>query len=159
MLEPSHNALLPAIPNKRYFSIGEVGELCNVKPHVLRYWEQEFEQLSPMKRRGNRRYYQREDVLMIRQIRSLLYEQGYTISGARLQLQTDSVRLKDSRLEHKIKDELPIEAVEAVNPTETFLAYQVQVSQNMLNLVIKDMIRELEAVLVVLNGSQIRHSS
>ena len=149
MLEPSHNALLPAIPNKRYFSIGEVGELCNVKPHVLRYWEQEFEQLSPMKR---------EDVLVIRQIRSLLYEQGYTISGARLQLQTDSVRLKDTRLEHKIKDELPIEAVEAVNPTETFLAYQVQVSQNMLNLVIKDMIRELEAVLVVLNGSQIRHS-
>lgn len=153
MLEPSHNALLPAIPNKRYFSIGEVGELCNVKPHVLRYWEQEFEQLSPMKRRGNRRYYQREDVLMIRQIRSLLYEQGYTISGARLQLQTDSVRLKDSRLEHKVKDELPIEAV---NPAEIFLAYQVQVSQNMLNLVIKDMICELEAVLVVLNGSQIR---
>ncbi len=83
MLEPSHNNELPAIPGKRYFTIGEVSELCAVKPHVLRYWEQEFPQLKPVKRRGNRRYYQREDVLTIRQIRSLLYEQGYTIGGAR----------------------------------------------------------------------------
>jgi len=83
MLEPSHNNELPAIPGKRYFTIGEVSELCEVKPHVLRYWEQEFPQLKPVKRRGNRRYYQREDVLTIRQIRSLLYEQGYTIGGAR----------------------------------------------------------------------------
>ncbi len=83
MLEPSHNSELPAIPGKRYFTIGEVSELCAVKPHVLRYWEQEFPQLKPVKRRGNRRYYQREDVLTIRQIRSLLYEQGYTIGGAR----------------------------------------------------------------------------
>ena len=89
MLEPSHNDELPAIPAKRYFTIGEVSELCNVKPHVLRYWEQEFPQLKPVKRRGNRRYYQRHDVLMIRQIRSLLYEQGYTIGGARQRMTDD----------------------------------------------------------------------
>jgi DNA-binding transcriptional MerR regulator len=77
---------LPQIPNKRYFTIGEVGFLCAVKPHVLRYWEQEFPQLKPAKRRGNRRYYQREDVLMVRHIRGLLYDEGYTISGARIQL-------------------------------------------------------------------------
>src|SRR5246500_5624389 len=80
---------LPAIPAKRYFTIGEVSELCGVKPHVLRYWEQEFTQLKPMKRRGNRRYYQHHEVLLIRRIRDLLYEQGFTISGARNQL-TDS---------------------------------------------------------------------
>lgn len=83
MLEPSHNDELPVIPGKRYFTIGEVSELCGVKPHVLRYWEQEFPQLKPVKRRGNRRYYQHQDVLLIRQIRSLLYDQGYTIGGAR----------------------------------------------------------------------------
>ena len=75
-----------SIPTKRYFTIGEVSELCDVKSHVLRYWEQEFPSLSPVKRRGNRRYYQRHDVLLIRQIRSLLYEQGYTIEGARKKL-------------------------------------------------------------------------
>jgi DNA-binding transcriptional MerR regulator len=83
MLEPTNNNELPAIPGKRYFTIGEVSELCAVKPHVLRYWEQEFPQLKPVKRRGNRRYYQRDDVLTIRQIRGLLYDQGYTIGGAR----------------------------------------------------------------------------
>jgi DNA-binding transcriptional MerR regulator len=83
MLEPSNNQELPEIPGKRYFTIGEVSELCLVKPHVLRYWEQEFPQLKPVKRRGNRRYYQRDDVLTIRQIRGLLYDQGYTIGGAR----------------------------------------------------------------------------
>ncbi|MCH8498543.1 MAG: MerR family transcriptional regulator [Marinobacter sp.] len=86
MLEPSHNNELPAIPGKRYFTIGEVAELCAVKAHVLRYWEQEFPQLAPVKRRGNRRYYQRSDVLTIRQIRSLLYDQGYTIGGAKQKL-------------------------------------------------------------------------
>ncbi|WP_120997734.1 MerR family transcriptional regulator [Stutzerimonas urumqiensis] len=89
MLEPSHNNELPAIPGKRYFTIGEVSELCAVKPHVLRYWEQEFPQLNPVKRRGNRRYYQHQDVLMIRQIRSLLYDQGFTIGGARQRLVGD----------------------------------------------------------------------
>ncbi len=79
---------LPPIPAKRYFTIGEVSELCGVKPHVLRYWEQEFTQLKPVKRRGNRRYYQHHEVLLIRRIRELLYEQGFTISGARNRLET-----------------------------------------------------------------------
>ncbi|MEH6551031.1 MAG: MerR family transcriptional regulator [Pseudomonadales bacterium] len=92
MLEPSQNNELPPIPTKRYFTIGEVSELCDVKPHVLRYWEQEFPQLKPVKRRGNRRYYQRQDVLCIRQIRGLLYEQGYTIGGARLHLSGDEAK-------------------------------------------------------------------
>lgn len=83
MLEPSNNDELPVIPGKRYFTIGEVSDLCAVKPHVLRYWEQEFPNLKPVKRRGNRRYYQHEDVILIRQIRGLLYDQGYTIGGAR----------------------------------------------------------------------------
>lgn len=81
-------AVLPPIPAKRYFTIGEVSELCGVKPHVLRYWEQEFTQLKPVKRRGNRRYYQHHEVLLIRRIRELLYEQGFTISGARNKLDT-----------------------------------------------------------------------
>lgn len=103
MLEPSHNDELPEIPAKRYFTIGEVSELCSVKPHVLRYWEQEFPQLKPVKRRGNRRYYQRMDVLLIRQIRSLLYEQGYTIGGAR-QRMTDAVDGTESNdYKHLIK--------------------------------------------------------
>jgi DNA-binding transcriptional MerR regulator len=80
-------AALPPIPAKRYFTIGEVSELCGVKPHVLRYWEQEFTQLKPVKRRGNRRYYQHHEVLLIRRIRELLYEQGFTISGARNKLE------------------------------------------------------------------------
>ncbi|MDH3342943.1 MAG: MerR family transcriptional regulator [Gammaproteobacteria bacterium] len=91
MLEASNNNELPTIPSKRYFTIGEVSELCGVKSHVLRYWEQEFTQLKPVKRRGNRRYYQRHDVILIRQIRSLLYDQGYTIGGARLKLTGEEV--------------------------------------------------------------------
>ena len=82
----SDAVVLPSIPAKRYFTIGEVSELCGVKPHVLRYWEQEFTQLKPVKRRGNRRYYQHHEVLLIRRIRELLYEQGFTISGARNRL-------------------------------------------------------------------------
>jgi len=90
MLEASNNNELPVIPGKRYFTIGEVSELCGVKPHVLRYWEQEFPQLEPVKRRGNRRYYQRHDVVLIREIRELLYEQGFTIGGARLRLENET---------------------------------------------------------------------
>jgi len=86
MTRPDTPVTLPPIPAKRYFTIGEVSELCGVKPHVLRYWEQEFTQLKPVKRRGNRRYYQHHEVLLIRKIRSLLYEQGFTISGARNRL-------------------------------------------------------------------------
>ena len=104
MLEASSAASdLPAIPGKRYFTIGEVSELCGVKPHVLRYWEQEFPQLKPVKRRGNRRYYQRHDVLMIRQIRSLLYDQGFTIGGARQQLSGDSAKDDLSQSQQIIK--------------------------------------------------------
>ncbi|WP_302173345.1 MerR family transcriptional regulator [uncultured Hydrogenophaga sp.] len=88
---------LPSIPAKRYFTIGEVGELCGVKPHVLRYWEQEFTQLRPMKRRGNRRYYQHHEVLMIRRIRELLYDQGFTISGARNKLQEIAAAEREHR--------------------------------------------------------------
>ena len=89
MIDPNAKIALPPIPAKRYFTIGEVSELCGVKPHVLRYWEQEFTQLKPVKRRGNRRYYQHHEVLLIRKIRELLYEQGFTISGARNRLDGD----------------------------------------------------------------------
>src|SRR5271168_1148116 len=100
MLEASNNNELPAIPGKRYFTIGEVSDLCAVKPHVLRYWEQEFPQLKPIKRRGNRRYYQIDDVLMVRHIRSLLYEQGFTIGGAR----------------QRLKDQPKVERLKAIQP-------------------------------------------
>jgi DNA-binding transcriptional MerR regulator len=96
VLEPSNNDQLPEIPGKRYFTIGEVSELCAVKPHVLRYWEQEFPQLTPVKRRGNRRYYQHQDVLLIRNIRGLLYDQGFTIGGARLQMTSDTNNSSDA---------------------------------------------------------------
>ncbi len=103
MLDPGSNQELPPIPAKRYFTIGEVSELCAVKPHVLRYWEQEFPQLKPVKRRGNRRYYQRHDVIMIRQIRSLLHEQGFTIMGARQQLEGESAQSDISRSQQVIR--------------------------------------------------------
>jgi DNA-binding transcriptional MerR regulator len=96
MIETMESSL-PSIPAKRYFTIGEVSELCGVKPHVLRYWEQEFTQLRPMKRRGNRRYYQHHEVLMIRRIRDLLYEQGFTISGARNKLQELAQQERDKK--------------------------------------------------------------
>ena len=103
MLEPGNNDQLPPIPGKRYFTIGEVSDLCAVKPHVLRYWEQEFPQLKPVKRRGNRRYYQRQDVLIIRQIRSLLYDDGFTIGGARQRLTGDEAKMDTSQSQQIIR--------------------------------------------------------
>ena len=109
MLEPSTDSELPAIPGKRYFTIGEVSDLCGVKPHVLRYWEQEFPQLAPLKRRGNRRYYQRQDVMLIRQIRGLLYDHGFTIGGARQRLSGEQAKsdISQSRqIIHQLRMEL-----------------------------------------------------
>jgi len=107
----------PSIPAKRYFTIGEVGELCGVKPHVLRYWEQEFTQLRPMKRRGNRRYYQHHEVLMIRRIRDLLYDQGFTISGARNKIQ----ELMEHERDRKRNGESLLDGVESlVEPTGAY---------------------------------------
>jgi DNA-binding transcriptional MerR regulator len=113
MLDPGSNRELPPIPAKRYFTIGEVSELCDVKPHVLRYWETEFPSLKPVKRRGNRRYYQRHDVLMVRQIRSLLYEQGYTIGGARLRLDGDGAK-QESAMSSQIIRQVRIELEEVL---------------------------------------------
>jgi DNA-binding transcriptional MerR regulator len=108
---------LPPIPAKRYFTIGEVGDLCGVKPHVLRYWEQEFTQLRPMKRRGNRRYYQHHEVLMIRRIRDLLYDQGFTISGARNKMQ----ELLQLEMDCKQNEGVLIEGVEVVEVNDSQL--------------------------------------
>ena len=105
---------LPPIPAKRYFTIGEVSDLCGVKPHVLRYWEQEFTQLRPMKRRGNRRYYQHHEVLMIRRIRDLLYDQGFTISGARNKLQ----ELVQGERDKRKAGEVMLEGVEVIEVDE-----------------------------------------
>ena len=113
MLDPRSNNELPAIPAKRYFTIGEVSDLCGVKPHVLRYWEQEFPSLKPIKRRGNRRYYQRHDVIMIRQIRALLYEQGFTIGGARQRLEGEQSKSDTSR-SHQIIKQMRIELEEVL---------------------------------------------
>jgi len=110
----SSNSSLPPIPAKRYFTIGEVSELCGVKPHVLRYWEQEFTQLKPVKRRGNRRYYQHHEVLLIRRIRELLYEEGFTISGARNRL--------DNSLAQDEKPESPVRIVRNAGPNGVDLA-------------------------------------
>lgn len=111
---------LPSIPAKRYFTIGEVGDLCGVKPHVLRYWEQEFTQLRPMKRRGNRRYYQHHEVLMIRRIRDLLYDQGFTISGARNKLQEIVQTERDKRR----NGEVMFEGVESLDDMDAELDAQ-----------------------------------
>lgn len=108
MPEGARGAELPPIPGKRYFTIGEVSDLCLVKPHVLRYWEQEFPQLKPAKRRGNRRYYQRIDVEMIRTIRSLLYEQGYTIGGARQRLVSDNDAMTPQELKQSVAQALSL---------------------------------------------------
>ena len=114
MLEASNNSELPAIPGKRFFTIGEVSDLCAVKPHVLRYWEQEFPSLKPLKRRGNRRYYQRHDVILIRQIRSLLYEQGFTIGGARQRLSGEEAK-DDSNQSQQIIKQLRTELEEVLD--------------------------------------------
>ena len=108
---------LPDIPAKRYFTIGEVSELCGVKPYVLRYWEQEFTQLKPMKRRGNRRYYQHHEVLLIRRIRELLYEQGFTISGARNRLSEASAHARDNAV--VLPDDEPDEVIDMSEALET----------------------------------------
>jgi len=108
---------LPSIPAKRYFTIGEVGDLCGVKPHVLRYWEQEFTQLRPMKRRGNRRYYQHHEVLMIRRIRDLLYDQGFTISGARNKI----AELMQAERDKSRNGEVLLDGVEVIEFADTTL--------------------------------------
>jgi DNA-binding transcriptional MerR regulator len=113
MLDATNNNELPIIPGKRYFTIGEVSDLCAVKPHVLRYWEQEFSQLRPIKRRGNRRYYQRQDVILIRQIRSLLYEHGFTIGGAKQRL-LDETTQEGLHRNHAIIHQLCVELEEVL---------------------------------------------
>lgn len=109
--------VLPVIPAKRYFTIGEVGDLCGVKPHVLRYWEQEFTQLRPMKRRGNRRYYQHHEVLMIRRIRDLLYDQGFTISGARNKMQ----EILQAERDKKHNGEMLLDGIEVIEISDSEL--------------------------------------
>jgi DNA-binding transcriptional MerR regulator len=110
--------VLPPIPAKRYFTIGEVSELCGVKPHVLRYWEQEFTQLRPMKRRGNRRYYQHHEVLLVRRIRELLYEQGFTISGARNRLADMTQAARARGAVQALADAEPDEALDLASSGE-----------------------------------------
>jgi DNA-binding transcriptional MerR regulator len=122
---------LPPIPVKRYFTIGEVSELCDVKPHVLRYWEQEFAQLKPMKRRGNRRYYQHHEVLMIRRIRDLLYDQGFTISGARNKLHEIIQSERDKRKAGEVMltgvDDLPEDST--LDEAEDFAASEIETDE------------------------------
>lgn len=145
-------SVLPPIPAKRYFTIGEVADLCAVKPHVLRYWEQEFTQLNPMKRRGNRRYYQHHEVLMVRRIRDLLYEQGFTISGARIQLENSKNRMAEQG--HGVPDIAVSSVTGSLDdaPVETF----GQMSKT-LDATATDSIdwaalrRELEAIRILLN--------
>ncbi|MFA7679452.1 MAG: MerR family transcriptional regulator [Pigmentiphaga sp.] len=120
--------VLPPIPAKRYFTIGEVSELCGVKPHVLRYWEQEFTQLKPMKRRGNRRYYQHQEVLLIRRIRELLYEQGFTISGARQRLEGGRNQI----------EEMPLPEAQVCLPEAELLAIRTE---------LRGIVTDLQAVL------------
>ena len=131
MIDQNIKIQLPPIPAKRYFTIGEVSELCGVKPHVLRYWEQEFTQLKPVKRRGNRRYYQHHEVLLIRKIRELLYEQGFTISGARNRLDGAEIKagaeLKSESVSAQISNvvPIPIKAESAVD----FMTFKKEVRQ------------------------------
>ena len=149
---------LPPIPAKRYFTIGEVGELCGVKPHVLRYWEQEFTQLRPMKRRGNRRYYQHHEVLMIRRIRDLLYDQGFTISGARNKLQELvqrgwKVSNADSAYAIAAHDEvMPVVASAPATPSSLTASHLDRIPNDSLGLV-QDIRRELLAIRELLGGA------
>jgi DNA-binding transcriptional MerR regulator len=136
MLDPGSNLELPAIPAKRYFTIGEVSELCAVKPHVLRYWETEFASLKPVKRRGNRRYYQRNDVFLVREIRSLLYEQGFTTSGARARIEA--------------KEQQQSNGTATAKPSKMLA---VHASANHPSTVIREIRAELEQVLQLLNAS------
>lgn len=123
MQEQALKVALPPIPAKRYFTIGEVSELCGVKPHVLRYWEQEFTQLKPVKRRGNRRYYQHHEVLLIRRIRELLYEQGFTISGARNRLDGHDTHVAEHPADHTDVG-APATVAETATPSVDVLALQ-----------------------------------
>ncbi len=126
MPEHAHNDQLPPIPAKRYFTIGEVSELCGVKPHVLRYWEQEFTQLKPVKRRGNRRYYQHHEVLLIRRIRELLYEQGFTINGARNRLDESGAMDESSTGNSQVTSSAPAIDVAALRNELTELLHQLR---------------------------------
>ena len=140
---------LPSIPAKRYFTIGEVGDLCGVKPHVLRYWEQEFTQLRPMKRRGNRRYYQHHEVQMIRKIRDLLYEQGFTISGARnkmqeiQELERDKKRQLEARVDGSVETLLDLQLDPSAHFREPTVLSRAQWQQ------VRDELLEIRAFLVV----------
>lgn len=140
MAEQALKPQLPPIPAKRYFTIGEVSELCGVKPHVLRYWEQEFTQLKPVKRRGNRRYYQHHEVLLIRRIRELLYDEGFTISGARNRLE-DQTAQGDTPMQ--------VEAIDA-KTISVDISSSVPVAQG-LGLDVQNLRQELQAVLKLLS--------
>ena len=129
MSEHVPKAQLPPIPAKRYFTIGEVSELCGVKPHVLRYWEQEFTQLKPVKRRGNRRYYQHHEVLLIRRIRELLYEQGFTISGARNRLDGPESKAESIVLAATDANTRYLLPTEAVTANSTFTAIKTELTE------------------------------
>ena len=154
MIEQALKTQLPPIPAKRYFTIGEVSELCGVKPHVLRYWEQEFTQLKPVKRRGNRRYYQHHEVLLIRKIRELLYEQGFTISGARNRLEGAEVR-EEKTASNKLSIEYTATAQSLVNDITSndadalLRANQVVATQQ--QAIISKIREELTDILLLLN--------
>ena len=129
MSEHIPKAQLPPIPAKRYFTIGEVSELCGVKPHVLRYWEQEFTQLKPVKRRGNRRYYQHHEVLLIRRIRELLYEQGFTISGARNRLDGAESKAENAALAASDTSTASLLPAETAAANMTFTAIKAELAE------------------------------